>query len=152
VRFFSLAIALALGGCVDTKTCHNPQTWKPCPGGVAEAGASGSPPSIVSLSLPTCVYLDTPVAMGNLDVTDPDGDAATLKATFSQGVRVDESEFMLDAAHRMGNDWVGAFSILLTGSGGSSVMMEGTDDVSIKVVDAQGGQSAPFCNSISAVR
>ena len=90
--------------------------------------------------------------MGMLDVTDPDGDATTFKATFYQGTRNNESQFTLPAGNRMGNDWVGGFSITLVGSGGATIMMEGTDDVVVKVADAQGGQSAPFCNSISAVR
>jgi len=143
--------ALVLAGCVDTKQCHMAVDWKPCPGETAQAGASGTPPSIVELSLPTCAFVDAPVVMGTLRVTDPDGDAQIVKATFYTGMRNNEDELQLDDAGRSGNDWSGSFSVALQGAGGAMVM-EGSDDVVIKVTDRAGAQSVPYCNSIALVR
>ncbi|HEX6836697.1 MAG TPA: hypothetical protein VF334_09000 [Polyangia bacterium] len=143
--------ALALAGCVDTKQCHMAVDWKPCPGQAAQAGASGSPPSIVELSLPTCAFVDAPQVTGSLRVTDPDGDAQVVKATLYVGMRNSEDELVLDDAGRNGNDWSGDLSVALQGSGGGMVM-EGSDDVVMKVTDRAGAQSVPFCNTIALVR
>jgi hypothetical protein len=144
-------IALAAAGCVDTRTCHKLQAWKPCPNTAAQPGSSGTPPAIVELSLPTCAYIDTPKVTGTLRVTDPDGDIGTLKATAYQGKRISESELQLGAAGLSGTEWSGEIDLTLVGADGS-MLMESTDDVVIKVVDAAGAQSAPYCNTVSAVR
>jgi hypothetical protein len=151
VRILALAALLAAAGCVNTKTCHNPVAWKPCPNTSAQPGASGTPPAIVELDLPTCAYIDTPVVTGTLHATDPDGDIGTLKATAFQGKRVNESELSLDPASLTGTEWVGDFSLTLVDMS-SGMLMESTDDVVVKVVDAAGAQSVPYCNTISAVR
>ncbi len=145
----ALAVALAGAGCVDGK-CHAPTAWKPC-GDPAEPGASGTPPTIVSLEVPTCAYLDSPSVTASLQVTDPDGDAQTVKVTFfNGGVRASETELELDDAERNGNDWSGSFGLLVMGSGGGMPML-GSDDVRVKVTDRAGGQSAPFCSSVAIV-
>jgi hypothetical protein len=147
----ALVIVFVAAGCVDTKVCHTPIVWKPCAGQSAQPGSSGSPPSIVELSLPTCAYVDTPIAAGSLKVTDPDSDAAVVKSTFSAGARLDESELVLDDMHRSDTDWSDDFSLTIAaGSGG--MLTEMTEDVSVKVVDTAGAQSIPFCHSISLVR
>lgn len=152
MRFLgTLAAALCVSGCVDTKACHTATVWKPCAGETAEPGASGTPPSIGDLELPTCAYLDAPTVTGSLHVSDPDGDAQVVKATFYQGARNNESEVELDDAGRSGDDWSGTFAITIVGSMGGMVM-ESTDDARIKVTDLAGGQSVPFCNSIAIVR
>jgi hypothetical protein len=152
VRLFAASVlAFAAGGCVDTSKCHTPTDWKPCAGQTAQAGASGSPPMIVQLSLPTCAYLDTPLVTGTLRVDDPDADQQVVKATFFTGMRNNENELELDDAGRSGNEWSGNFSVVLQGGGGG-MLMEGSDDVVIKVTDRAGAQSAPFCNSIAIVR
>jgi hypothetical protein len=151
---FPLAATLAALGsasCVDTKACHTAVAWKPCAGETAQPGASGTPPSIVALELPTCANLDAPTVTGTLSVTDPDGDAQVAKVTFYTGARNDESEAQLDDLGRSGNDWSGSFSVLITGANGG-MLMEGSDDVRVKVTDRAGGQSVPFCNSIAVVR
>lgn len=144
--------ALVAAGCVDTKQCHLAVDWKPCPGEAAQAGASGTPPSIVELSLPTCAFVDAPMVTGTLRVTDPDGDAQVFKATlYSGGLRTSEVELQLDDAGRSGNDWSGGLVVALqSGSGG--MLMEGSDDVVVKVTDRAGAQSVPYCNSIALVR
>jgi hypothetical protein len=146
-----LAAALAVAGCVDTKTCHVPSAWKPCAGETAEPGASGTPPSIVELSLPTCAYLTAPLVTGTLHATDPDGDVQVLKATSFQGARTMESELELDDLDRSGNDWSGDFTISVTMSSGTTPM-ESSVDVVMKVTDRAGAQSVPFCNTIALVR
>ena len=143
--------ALVAAGCVDTKQCHLAVDWKPCPGEPAQAGASGTPPSIVQLSLPTCAFLDAPTVTGTLRVTDPDGDAQVVKATLYTGMRANEDELQLDDAGRSGNDWSGGLVVALQSSGGG-MAMESSDDVVIKVTDRAGAQSVPFCNSIALVR
>lgn len=143
--------AFAVAGCVDANKCKMPVDWKPCPGQPAQAGASGSPPSIVELSLPTCATLDAPTVTGSLHVTDPDGDAQVLKATFYTGMRNNEAEVQLDDASRTGNDWSGSFGLALAGANGG-MLMEGSDDVVMKVTDRAGAQSVPFCNSIALIR
>lgn len=148
--FVTFVAALSAAGCVDTKACHNATAWKPCSGETAQPGDSGTPPTIVDLVLPTCVDLTSPTVMGTLHVTDPDGDAQVAKATFYSGVRNNESEFQLDDAERSGNDWQGNFALVITGPNGG-MLMQGTDDVRVKVTDRAGGQSAPFCNSISVL-
>jgi hypothetical protein len=152
VRLFVCAwAALAAAGCVDTKQCHMAVDWKPCPGATAQAGASGTPPSIVELSLPTCAFVDAPMVTGTLRVTDPDGDAQVAKATLYSGMRASEDELQLDDAGRNGNDWSGGLVVTLQSAGGGMVM-ESSDDVVIKVTDRAGAQSVPYCNSIALVR
>jgi len=156
VRLFvplaTAAAALLAAGCVDTKACHNPTAWKPCSGATAEPGASGSPPAIVGLQMPTCADLDAPTASMSLSVTDPDGDAQVMIATlYTGGVRNTSAEVALDDAERSGNDWNGTIDLVISGAMGA-MLMEGSSDVRIKVTDRQGGQSAPFCDSIAIVR
>ena len=152
MRILVAVIALGLAGCVDTKTCHNPQSWKPCPNTQAQPGAAGTPPAIVELSLPTCVYVDQPIAHGSLHATDPDGDVAKLVATFYQGARNNESEILLAGTPQSGTELTGDIAVALQGAGGTGTPMESTFDAVIKAVDAQGAQSVPYCNAISAVR
>jgi hypothetical protein len=152
VRLFVCAwAALAAAGCVDTKQCHMAVDWKPGPGATAQAGASGTPPSIVELALPTCAFVDAPMVTGTLRVTDPDGDAQVAKATLYSGMRASEDELQLDDAGRNGNDWSGGLVVTLQSAGGGMVM-ESSDDVVIKVTDRAGAQSVPYCNSIALVR
>src|SRR5512146_2238048 len=134
--------ALVAAGCVDTTQCPLAVDWNPCPGEPAQAGASGTPPSIVQLSLPTCAFLDAPTVTGTLRVTDPDGDAQIVKATLYSGMRVNEDELQLDDAGRSGNDWSGGLVVALQ-SGGGGMVMEGSDDVVVKVTDRAGAQSVP---------
>src|SRR5215471_12773446 len=103
-----------------------PSNWKPCSGQPAEPGASGTPPSITQLSLPTCATINSPLVTGTLSVTDPDGDAQVLKATFFTGARNNEDEVQLDDAGRSGNDWSGSFAVVIQGAGGG-MLMEGSD-------------------------
>jgi hypothetical protein len=151
VRAACIVIVVLGCGCVDTSKCHAPSDWKPCAGESAQPGASGTPPSIIELSLPTCAYVDSPTVMGTLRVTDPDGDAQVLKATFYTGMRNNEDELELDDAERSGNEWSGPFAVVLQGAAGG-MLMEGSDDVRMKVTDRAGGQSVPFCNAIALVR
>ena len=152
VSIAALAVLGAAAGCVDTTRCHTAVDWKPCAGETAEPGASGTPPQIVELSLPTCASVDAPTVSGTLHVTDADGDAQVLKvALTSGGMRSDETELELDDAGRSGNDWSGSFSLMVTGSMGGMVM-QGSDDVRVKVTDRAGGQSLPLCNTIAIVQ
>jgi hypothetical protein len=144
-------VALAAAGCVDTTKCHTATEWKPCAGEAAQAGASGTPPSIVELSLPTCVSINAPTVTGTVRVTDPDGDAQVLKATLYIGQRNTEDEQQLADSLRSGNDWSGTIAVVLQGAGGG-MLAEGSNDVVMKVTDRAGGQSVPFCNTIAAVR
>jgi len=143
--------AVAWAGCVDTKQCHMAIDWKPCPGQAAQPGASGSPPMIVELSLPTCAFVDAPTVKGTLHVSDPDGDAQVLKATLYVGMRNSEDEIELDDAGRTGNDWNGTIAVGLAAAGGTMVM-EGSNDVVVKVTDRAGAQSVPYCNTIALVK
>src|SRR3954463_16246123 len=97
VRLHAAAfVALAAAaGCVDTTKCHMAVEWKACPGEAAQAGASGTPPTIVELSLPTCVSINAPTVTGTLRATDPDGDAQVIKATLYIGMRNSEDEAQL---------------------------------------------------------
>jgi hypothetical protein len=144
-------VALAAAGCGPDSKCHMPIDWKPCAGQTAQPGSSGTPPTILELSLPTCAYVDTPTATGTLRVTDPDGDAQVLKLTLFDGARENEAEIQLDDAARSGNEWTGQFVVAITGSSGGKVM-EGSSDLHAKVTDRAGAQSVPFCNSIAIVR
>ncbi|MGZ3442712.1 MAG: hypothetical protein ACXVDD_24490, partial [Polyangia bacterium] len=145
-----LAAALAAAGCVDTKACHEPTAWKPCAGEAAQPGASGTPPSIVALSLPTCAYKDAPLVSGTVQINDPDGDMQVLKATSFQGARTNESELQLDDARRSGSDWSGSFEMAVGSMSGT--LMEGDISVVMKVSDRAGAQSVPYCNTITVVR
>jgi hypothetical protein len=117
---------------------------------VAEPGASGTPPSIVELTVATCAYKDNPTVAGTLHATDPDGDAQVLKATSFEGVRTNEAELLLDDASRNGNDWSGSF-VMQTVPTSGGMLTEGTDDVVMKVTDRAGAQSVPYCNTITIV-
>jgi hypothetical protein len=150
VRLALFAAALCLAACVDTKTCHMPSQWKPCAGQSAQPGASGAPPSIVELSIPTCAYKDAPIVSGTARISDPDGDAQVLKATSFQGMRNAESELELDDVRRSGNDWAGDFAVAVAGM--DTMLMEGDIDVVMKVADRAGAQSVPYCNTVSIVR
>ena len=143
-----LVAALALAGCVDATRCHLPSDWKPCAGSSAELGASGTPPAIVALSVPTCAYVDDPEVQGTLHVTDPESDATVVHVTFSQGPRVDESDIDLPDAGRMGTEWSGDLQLRAM----NATAMEGTLDVRVKVADLQGNQSVPFCNSLTFLK
>ena len=148
---FTLVAALAATGCVSSK-CHAPTAWKPCSGDSAEPGASGTPPSIVSLDAPTCVYVDSPSMAAAVQVTDPDGDAQVIKVTFfNGGVRASESDIELDDAERSGNDWSGNLELLVSGAAGG-MPMPGSDDVRLKVTDRAGGQSVPYCSTVALVQ
>src|SRR4051812_174849 len=100
VRLLAASFVALAAGCVDTARCHMPTDWKPCAGESAQPGASGTPPAIVELSLPTCANLASPLIMGTLRVSDPDGDAQVLKATFFTGMRNNEDELELDDSGR----------------------------------------------------
>ena len=152
VRLFAAsAVLFAAAGCVDQSKCHMPSDWKPCAGQTAQQGASGSPPQILQLTLPTCAYLDSPLVTGTLRVTDPDADQQVLKATFFSGMRNNEAEEPLVDANRSGAEWSGDFGVVLQGPNGG-MLAEGSVDVIMKVSDRAGAQSAPFCNSIAVVR
>jgi hypothetical protein len=151
VRLLAASFVALAAGCVDTAKCHMPTDWKPCAGETAQPGASGTPPTIVELSLPTCAALASPLIMGTLRVSDPDGDAQVLKATFFTGMRNNEDELQLDDSGRNGNEWSGNFSVVLQGPGGG-MLMEGSDDVVMKVTDRAGAQSVPMCSSVAIVR
>jgi hypothetical protein len=140
-------MALVAAGCVDATKCHMPSAWQPCAGGVAEPGASGTPPTIAMLSLPTCAYVATPQVSGTLHVTDPDSDAQIVKITISQGPRLGETEVALPDAGRSGTDWTGALSVAIPMP--MALQQQSSYDVSIKVTDRAGGQSAPVCDSIT---
>jgi len=66
-------------------------------------------------------------------------------------MRNNENELELDDAGRSGNEWSGNFSVVAVAVE-RRMLMEGSDDVVIKVTDRAGAQSAPFCNSIAIVR
>jgi hypothetical protein len=151
VRRACLVLPLFSLGCVDLGKCYMPTYWKPCPGETAQLGSSGSPPTIVELALPTCTSINAPTLQGTLHVTDPDGDAQVLKATFTAGSRLNESEAQLSDLNRSGSEWSGGVAIVVTSTGGSTPM-ESTDEVRMKVTDVQGGQSVPFCDTLSLVR
>jgi hypothetical protein len=147
---FVIVIVPFVAACVDTNKCHMPSDWKPCSGEMAQPGAGGTPPTIVSLSMPTCAYVDTPSASGALHVSDPEGDAQVVKATFYAGARVNESEVQLPDAGRSGNDWTGMLTLTVPGT--MQVQMPRSLDVRIKVTDRAGNQSAPVCNTFSLVQ
>jgi len=144
-------VALAASGCVDTTRCHTPVDWKPCAGDVAEPGSSGSPPTIVQLTIPSCGYLDSPMVMGSLHISDPDGDAQMIRAAiYTSGLHGNEVDIDLDDAGRNGNEWMGTLTLSITGASGG-MAMEGSSDVRVKVTDRAGGQSVSFCNSVALV-
>ena len=85
-----------------------PSTGNRAPATVAEPGSSGSPPTIVELSTPSCAYLDSPTVMGSLHVSDPDGDAQLIRAVAVHGRPArNEVDIALDDAGRNGNEWTG---------------------------------------------
>jgi hypothetical protein len=139
-----LAMTLLLGGCVDSVKCHEPVAWPVCAGATAEPGATGTPPAITSLMLPTCAFVDSPSVSGTIAIADPDGDAALIKSSLYVGVRLAEVETMLPAGH-MGN-FAGTFLVAVP------MATPGAYDVRVKVVDRAGGQSAPLCNTITMLQ
>ena len=151
VRLACIALVALAAGCVDTTKCHVPVDWKPCAGSTAEPGSSGSPPTIVELSIPTCAYLSAPSVKGTLRASDPDGDAQVVKFALYTGEHNNEAEIQLDDAGRSGNDWIGEFTLVVSASAGG-MLMEGSSDIQAKVTDRAGAQSVTFCNSIALVR
>jgi hypothetical protein len=149
VRVLLLA-ALILAGCIDTKKCHDPTAWKVCAGESAQPGGGGTPPAILELTLPTCTFAEEPTVVGTMHATDPDGDVQVIKATFAVGPRINESEVFLPDAGRAGTEWSGAVGIAVMTSGGT--VSEGTRDVRVKVTDAAGAQSVPYCNTLTVVK
>ena len=138
-----LAVApLVAAGCVDSVRCHAPSPWPACTGETSEPGASGTPPSITSLMMPTCAYVSEPAVTGNLQVADPDGDAQTVKASLYVGPRLSESEVTLPASV------TAPVPLTLV----VPMASEGAYDVRVKVVDRAGGQSAPVCNTLTLFR
>jgi hypothetical protein len=150
VRPFALA-ALCLAGCIDTQKCHQPSDWKPCAGETAQPGASGTPPTVLALSLPTCAFVESPMVLGTLHASDPDADAQVLKASFYVGPRVDESEVQLPASDASAADWTDQIAVTVVRKGGGAPS-EGTSDVRIKLTDRAGGQSAPFCGTLTLLK
>jgi hypothetical protein len=104
-------------------------------------GASGTPPTIASLVMPTCAYTSDPEVSGTLMYMDPDGDAQTVKVSLYVGPRQSESEFTLPA---MGTSVPMTVAIPMAAEGGY--------DVRVKVTDRQGGQSAPVCDTVTVFR
>jgi hypothetical protein len=139
---------LVLGACVDTNKCGLPQQWQPCAGESPEPGASGSPPGIQSLAMPTCAYVDNPIITGTLQVSDADGDAEVVHMTTSQGgMRLAEADTFLDSVGtRTGNDWTGPLVLTISGTTPASF------DIRVKVDDVAGNQSLPVCNTVSLVQ
>jgi hypothetical protein len=149
MRLVALGLLVAgcgdiVAGCVDTAKCHAPVAWQPCADGTAEPGASGTPPTISSLMLPTCAFVDSPAVSGSITVSDPDGDAALIKSSLYQGVRLLETEAMLPAMPM--NNYAGMLTIAF------SMAKVGAYDVRIKATDRAGGQSAPLCNTITILQ
>jgi hypothetical protein len=138
-----LALLLLVAGCVDTVKCHAPSVWPACSDATAEPGASGMPPVITVLSLPTCAFVEVPSVSGTILITDPDGDVAATKTSIYVGTRQSETDMMLPAGH-MG-DYSGAFSVTVPGKPGAY-------DVRVKAVDRAGGQSAPLCNTVTVLQ
>jgi hypothetical protein len=153
VRPFALAALLCAAGCVDTNKCHMATAWLPCAGETAQPGASGTPPTIVELALPTCGFVDSPTVTGTIHVSDPDADSQLVKITFFAGKRVNEIELPIAAANAAMTDWSDALSVAVGAeSGGGGMSTEGTFDVRIKVTDRAGNQSQPYCGSIALLR
>lgn len=150
VRILAIA-ALVAAGCIDTAKCKQPSEWKPCAGESAQPGASGTPPRIVSLSMPTCAYVESPTVSGSIHVVDPDADTTTLKASFYVGPRVDEVDVPVPAADAALADWTDSIFVTVTSSG-SGTVSEGTRDVRLKITDRAGGQSLPYCNTLTLVK
>lgn len=149
MRFWlSLWLApLLVGGCVDLNKCGIPQAWKPCAGQTSEQGATGTPPAIVSLMMPTCAYVDNPIVTGTLKVSDADGDEKVAHVTTSQGgARLAEADTQLDPSLQSMNDWTGPLLLTVSGSTPASF------DIRVKVDDVAGGQSVPVCNTVTLVQ
>jgi hypothetical protein len=141
VRALVAASVAVLAGCADDVKCHTPSSWPPCANATAEPGASGTPPTITSLVVPTCAYTSDPQVAGPLMYMDPDGDAQTVKVSLYVGPRQSESELTLPPK---------GTSVPLTIA--IPMAMEGSYDVRVKVTDRQGGQSAPVCNTVTIFR
>jgi hypothetical protein len=142
--------ALLVAGCLDTTKCKLPSAWKPCAGENAQPGASGTPPGIASLTLPTCAYVETPTVTGTIHVVDPDADTTLVKASFYIGMRVDEVEVPVPAADAASADWTDTIDVTVMNSGGT--LTEGSRDVRLKITDRAGNQSVPYCNTLSLIK
>jgi hypothetical protein len=138
-------LALPTFGCVDVHRCHDPVPWRVCDGETAQPGASGAPPSILALVLPTCANLDGPTVTGTLHVTDPDSDAQLVKLTVFSGARLSESEAALDDASRTTTDWEGTYALSLP----TTQRREASYQLRLKVTDRAGNQSAPLCSTFT---
>lgn len=150
MRLLSLA-ALLLAGCLDTTKCKMPSSWTPCAGQTAQPGASGTPPAITSLSLPTCAYVENPMVAGPIHVVDPDADTMTLKASFYIGQRVNEVDVPVPFNDAASADWIDTVAIKVVESGGGGKLSEGTREVRLKITDKAGNQSVPYCGSLSLI-
>jgi hypothetical protein len=147
MRFWLLLAPLLVGGCVDTNKCGLPQAWQTCAGQTSEEGATGHPPTIVSLSMPTCAYVDNPIITGTLHVSDAEGDEQVAHVTTSQGgARLAEADTQLDKSLQTGNDWTGPLLLTVSGSTPASF------DIRVKVDDVAGGQSIPVCRTVTLVQ
>lgn len=144
MRLVALALVLVLGGCIDTVKCHAPQPWPACAGSPAEPGATGTPPTIASLMMPTCAFTSSPEVSGPIEIRDADGDIAVVKASFYVGVRLLEMETMLPAT-QMGN-FSGMFGVAVP------MAAPGAYDIRVKAVDRAGGQSVPLCNTLTILQ
>ncbi len=138
MRFLALAILLV--GCTPGPACHNPSAWRAC-GDFAQAGSTGTPPSLDAVLLPTCAYVSDPVLRGEIDASDEDGDIARIRVSFYVGPRLDEADYPVSRTGSLAND----AAITL---GGAKI---GSVDVRLKVTDSEGGQSASACQSVALV-
>jgi hypothetical protein len=140
-----LVMLLLAAGCVDTVKCHTPVAWQPCMGETSEPGASGTPPTITGLMLPTCADQALPSVAGTIAINDLDGDAELIKTSFYVGVRLSETDTMIPIGH-MGQDYSAPFSVVVP------MAKVGSYDVRVKAVDRAGGQSAPVCNTVTILQ
>ena len=139
-----LAIGLLVGGCVDAVKCHAPEPWPACAGAPAEPGATGMPPAITSLMMPSCAYVASPAVSGTIAIADPDGDTALIKTSLYLGARLSETETMLPL--QTAKDFSGTFVVVVP------MAAPGAYDVRVKAVDRAGGQSAPLCNTVTILQ
>jgi hypothetical protein len=146
----AVLFALLFTGCLDTAKCKQPSAWKPCTGENAQPGASGTPPGIVSLTMPTCAYVESPTVTGTIHVVDPDADTTLVKASFYIGPRIDEVDVPIPVADAVSADWTDSISVTVVSSGGT--LSEGSRDVRLKVTDHAGNQSVPYCNSMALIK
>ena len=141
---------MLLAGCLDTNKCKMPSNWSPCAGETVEPGASGTPPGIASLTLPTCAFVENPSVSGPIHVVDPDADTTTLKASFYIGARVDETDVPIPGTDAASADWTDTISITVSDASGGT-LMPGSRDVRIKITDRAGNQSIPYCGTLALI-